>query len=296
MSNSNGGTTSEAGGPGHVGPLSEPMSPQWNEDAEERAFPYPGDWNLIGLLTLYRKEVQRFLKVVVQSVLAPVVTTLLFLVVFTLALGRQGYRVGDLSFLEFLAPGLIMMAVVQNAFANTSSSLIIAKVQGTIVDYVMPPLSPGELLLGLAAGGVTRGLLVGFAVFVAMLPFVVLVPPHPLLALYVLVLSSAILAELGILAGLWAEKFDQTAAITNFVVTPLSFLSGTFYSIERLPGIFHTIALANPVFYMIDGLRYALTGHADGAIWFGVSYLALVCLCLWLACLRLLRIGYKLKA
>ncbi len=261
-----------------------------------RTFGTLGDYNWIGLWTLYLKEVKRFFKVITQAVLAPVVTTLLFLAIFALALGRSGRTVGELPFLEFLAPGLIMMAVVQNAFANTSSSLIIAKIQGNIVDYLMPPLSPGELLLGLVGGGVTRGIVVGLAVGLAMLPFVPLAVHSPLLAVYYLFSASAMLAALGVLAGLWAEKFDQVAAITNFVVTPLSFLSGTFYSIRQLPEIAHAVALGNPFFYMIDGFRYALTGHADGAIWIGILFLALVNLALWLVCLHLLRIGYKLKA
>ncbi|HFD16286.1 MAG TPA: multidrug ABC transporter permease [Rhodospirillales bacterium] len=264
--------------------------------AASRTFGTFGDYNWVGLWTLYVKEVRRFFKVVTQAVLAPVVTTLLFLAIFALALGRGGRTVGDLPFLEFLAPGLIMMAVVQNAFANTSSSLIIAKIQGNIVDYLMPPLSPGELLLGLVGGGITRGIVVGLAVGLAMLPFVPLGIQAPLLAVYYLLSASMMLAALGVLAGLWAEKFDQVAAITNFVVTPLSFLSGTFYSIERLPAAAHTVALGNPFFYMIDGFRYALTGHADGAIWIGVLFLALVNLALWLVCLHLIRIGYKLKA
>ncbi len=261
-----------------------------------RTFGTLGDYNWIGLWTLYLKEVRRFFKVITQAVLAPVVTTLLFLAVFALALGRSGRTVGDLPFLEFLAPGLIMMSVVQNAFANTSSSLIIAKIQGNIVDYLMPPLSPGELLLGLVGGGITRGIVVGIAVALAMLAFVPLGIHAPLLAIYYLVSASAMLAALGVLAGLWAEKFDQVAAITNFVVTPLSFLSGTFYSIRQLPEAAHLLALGNPFFYMIDGFRYALTGHADGVIWIGVLVLALVNLALWLVCLHLIRIGYKLKA
>ena len=255
-----------------------------------------GDINLIGLWTLYQKEVWRFLKVITQTVLAPVITTLIFLAIFTLALGRAGRTIGDLPFLEFLAPGLVTMAIVQNAFANTSSSIMIAKVQGNIVDYLMPPLSPGELLFGVVAGGVTRGVLVGAAVWIAMSIFVDLRPEHIVLLIYHAVLASMMLALLGFMAALWAEKFDQMAAVTNFVVTPLSFLSGTFYSIEQLPGAFHAIALANPFFYMIDGVRFALTGHADGSVIFGAVFLALVNLALWFFALHLLRIGYKLKA
>jgi ABC-2 type transport system permease protein len=254
------------------------------------------DINLLGVWTLYVKEVRRFVKVWTQTLLAPVVTTLVFLAIFALALGRTGRTIGDLPFLVFLAPGLVMMAVAQNAFANTSSSLMLAKIQGNIVDYLMPPLSAGELLFGLVAGGVTRGVAVGLAVGATMALFVPLPLDHPWLAAFVLVAASAMLSLLGVLAGLWAEKFDHMAAVTNFVVTPLSFLSGTFYSIADLPPAVHAVALANPFFYMIDGFRYALTGHADGAIWFGVPLLALVVAGLWWAALHLVRTGYKLKA
>jgi ABC-2 type transport system permease protein len=254
------------------------------------------DLNLVGLWTLYLKEVRRFLKVFTQTLLAPVITTLVFLAIFALALGRTDRMIGDIPFLEFLAPGLVMMAIVQNAFANTSSSIMIAKIQGNIVDYLMPPLSSRELLFGLAMGGVTRGMLVGAAVFVAMTPFVDMSLEHPLLFVFAVLAASLMLSLLGLLGALWAEKFDHIAAVTNFVITPLSFLSGTFYSITALPEPFHAVALANPFFYMIDLIRFAVTGHHDGPV--GVGIVVLVCadLALWLFALHLLRIGYKLKA
>lgn len=255
-----------------------------------------GDLNVIGLWTLYTKEVRRFVKVVTQTVLAPVITTLVFLAIFSLALGGDRPAVDGVAFLDFLAPGLIVMAIVQNAFANTSSSIMIAKVQGNIVDYLMPPLSPGELLFGVAMGGVTRGILVGVVVWIGMLPFVPLVPAHPWAVLWFALMASLLLALLGFLAALWAEKFDHMAAVTNFIITPLSFLSGTFYSIQRLPEPFHLVALGNPFFYMIDGVRYGFTGHADASILVGVVVLALVNAVLWRVALRLLRSGYKLKA
>jgi ABC-2 type transport system permease protein len=264
--------------------------------ADARTFGTWGDLNLLGLWTLYVKEVRRFLKVLTQTVLAPMMTTLMFLAIFALALGGTRRVIGGVPFLEFLAPGLLMMAVVQNAFANTSSSLMIAKVQGNIVDYLMPPLGPGELTFGLVMGGVTRGLLVAVAVWVAMLPFVELLPLHPLAMLASLLLASNMLSLLGLIAALWAEKFDQMAAVTNFVITPLSFLSGTFYSISDLPEPLHLIALANPFFYMIDGVRWAFTGHADGPVLGGYLVLVAVNLALWLAAWWLLRRGYKLKA
>lgn len=255
-----------------------------------------GDINLVGLWTLYKKEVRRFLKVVTQTVLAPVITTLVFLAIFALALGGAGRTAGDLPFLEFLAPGLVMMAVIQNAFANTSSSLMIAKVQGNIVDYLMPPLSPGELLSGIVMGGVTRGILVGAAVYLGMMVFVPMPLAQPAAALFAALAASVMLSLLGFLAALWAEKFDHMAAVTNFVITPLSFLSGTFYSIDVLPEPFHLIATANPFFYMIDGFRYGVTGLHDGSVFAGVAVLALVNLALWTFALHLLRIGYRLKA
>jgi ABC-2 type transport system permease protein len=255
-----------------------------------------GDFNLLGLWTLYTKEVRRFCKVMTQTLLAPMMTTLMFLAVFALALGGARREVAGIPYLDFLAPGLLMMAVVQNAFANTSSSIMIAKMQGNIVDYLMPPLSPGELAFGIVMGGVTRGLLVGIGVMVAMLPFVHALPLHPLAALLSLLLASTMLSVLGLMGAIWADKVDQMAAVTNFVITPLSFLSGTFYSTHDLPQLVHAIALANPFFYMIDTLRWSFTGHADGPTLLGFLYLAAVTALLYTAAWRMLRTGYKLKA
>lgn len=255
-----------------------------------------GDINIIGLWTLYAKEVRRFLKVMTQTVLAPLITTLVFLAIFSLALGADREAVDGVAFIDFLAPGLIVMAIVQNAFANTSSSIMIAKMQGNIVDYLMPPLSPGELLLGVVMGGVTRGMLVGAVVWLGMVPFAGMAPAHFWAVLYFALMGSLMLSTMGFLAALWAEKFDHMAAVTNFVITPLSFLSGTFYSIERLPGLFHWLALANPFFHMIDGVRYGFTGHSDGNVLLGALFLALVNAALWFFALLLVRLGYKLKA
>jgi ABC-2 type transport system permease protein len=216
--------------------------------------------------------------------------------IFSLALGRAGRMVGEVPFLTFLAPGLIMMAIIQNAFANTSSSVLIAKIQGNIVDLLMPPLRPGELMLGLIAGGVTRGLLVALAVALAMTPFVALVPLHPGLIVFHAFGGSLMLALLGLLGGIWAEKFDQMAALTNFVIMPLSFLSGTFYSIAQLPEPFHAIAAINPFFYLIDGIRFGFTGHADGSILIGALAVAAVNLGLWVLAHALIARGYRLKA
>jgi ABC-2 type transport system permease protein len=254
-----------------------------------------GAVNWLGLWTLYMKEVRRFLSVFTQTVAAPVVTTLLFLAVFTLALGRAVQVVNGVPFPQFLAPGLVMMAMVQNAFANTSSSLVISKVQGNIVDVLMPPLSAGELTVAYAMGGTTRGLLVGVATVIGMSVFVDFSVQHPLYALFHAFAASMMLSLLGMLGGIWSEKFDHIAAVTNFVITPFAFLSGTFYSIERLPQSFQTAAHFNPFFYMIDGFRYGFTGVSDTVPLFGVAVMAAVDGVLLLLAWRLFAIGYKLK-
>lgn len=252
--------------------------------------------NVIGLTTFINKEISRFMKVWLQTVLAPVITTILFFLIFVLALGQNNEAVAGVPYLQFLVPGLIMMAMVQNAFANTSSSIIIAKVQGNIVDVLMPPLSAFELLVGYSLGGMVRGVLVGGACLLAMLPFVPLsIHSWPMLV-GMAVLSSLMLSLIGIAGGLWSEKFDHMATITNFIVTPLSFLSGTFYSISRLPGIWKDIALYNPFFHMIDGFRYGMIGHADSNIAVSVWMLVAINAVLFWLCYRMLETGYKIRA
>lgn len=255
-----------------------------------------GRVNWLGFWTLYSKEVRRFLKVHFQTVWAPVVTTLIFLAVFALALGRAVQQVGGVEFMRFLAPGLVMMAMIQNAFANTSSSILIAKVQGNIVDLLMPPLSPAEQTLGVALGGVTRGLCVGVVVAAAMSVFVEMRVHNLLFCVYHAVMASLMLSLLGMIGGIWADKFDHMAAVTNFIVTPLSFLSGTFYSIERLPDTFRALAQINPFFYMIDGFRYGFIGHADGSLLVGAMFVALVDVVLLAVTYRMFATGYKLRA
>jgi ABC-2 type transport system permease protein len=252
--------------------------------------------NWVGLWTLYRKEVQRFLKVYTQTIAAPVVTTLLFYAIFALALGGIVRMAGDVPFLKFLGPGLVMMSMAQNAFANTSSSVVIAKVQGNIVDVLMPPLSATELALGYVLGGVTRGLLVGLVTACAIWVFVPLGIHSPGFIAYHAVMASMMLSLLGLIGGIWSEKFDHIAAFTNFVVTPLTFLSGTFYTVDRLPEPFWWVAHLNPFFYMIDGFRYGFVGQSDGTLVIGVAMLAVTNLLLWALALRLISRGYKLKA
>jgi len=255
-----------------------------------------GAVNWLGLWTLYLKEVQRFMTVATQTVAAPMVTTLLFLAVFTLALGRAVEVVNGVPFAQFLAPGLVMMAMVQNAFANTASSLVISKVQGNIVDILMPPLSPAELTVGIALGGTTRGLVVGAATLIGMRFFVDFEIHAIVFALFHAIAASLMLSLLGMIGGIWAEKFDHMAAVTNFVITPFAFLSGTFYSIKRLPEFFQTLAHANPFFYMIDGFRYGFTGVTDTAPMLGVAVMLGIDTVLALICWRLFAAGYKLKA
>lgn len=254
-----------------------------------------GAVNWLGFWTLLSKEIRRFLKVYFQTILAPVVTTLLFLAVFALALGRVAAEVGGVPFVEFLVPGLVMMAMVQNAFANTSSSIIIAKVQGNIVDMLMPPLSAGEQTLAVALGGVARGVTVGVAVTLTMTLFVRIHVHAPLYIVFHAVAGSLMLSLLGMIGGIWADKFDHMAAVTNFIVTPLSFLSGTFYSIDRLPEGWHALALVNPFFYMIDGFRYGFIGHADGPLGLGLGLVALADAVLLFVTWRMLATGYKLR-
>ena len=261
--------------------------------------PHPrtiGAVNWVGVWSLYRKEVQRFVKVFTQTVAAPVVTTLLFYAIFALALGGIVRMAGETPFLEFLAPGLIMMAMVQNAFANTSSSVMIAKIQGNIVDVLMPPLSPAEMAVAYVGGGVTRGILVGVVTYLAIRPFVPIGLHDPLFILYHAVAASMLLSLLGMIGGIWSEKFDHIAAVTNFVVTPLAFLSGTFYTVDRLPEAWEVIAHFNPFFYMIDGFRYGFIGFSDGTLGIGLAVMAATNVVLWWLVLRMLRSGYKLKA
>ncbi len=252
--------------------------------------------NWRGLWTLYLKEVQRFIKVFTQTVAAPVVTTLLFFTIFTVALGASGRVVGDTTFSTFLAPGLIMMVMMQNAFANTSSSIMISKIQGNIVDVLMPPLSAGEMMLAYAAGGVTRGVLVGLTTGLVLALFVTTSVHSLPLVLFHAVAASLMLSLLGMIGGIWADRFDHMAAITNFVIMPFSFLSGTFYSIQRLPEVWQLVAQFNPFFYMIDGFRTGFIGVSDASPAIGIVVMLGVNALLLGVTYQLLASGYKLKA
>lgn len=255
-----------------------------------------GRVNWRGTWELYKKEVRRFLKVYLQTVAAPIVTTMLFLAIFSLALGRRVPDSYEVSFIEFLAPGLIIMAMVQNAFANTSSSLTISKVQGNIVDVLMPPLSAGELTAGFALGGMSRGIVVGLVVTPVMALFVDMHLHNLFFILYHGAMASLMLSLLGVIGGIWADKFDHIAAVTNFIVTPLSFLSGTFYTIDRLPENMQFLAHVNPFFYMIDGFRYGFIGHEDSLPAVGILVVGGTNLALLALAYTMFKTGYKLKA
>lgn len=257
---------------------------------------YIGRVNWIGLGTLVKREVGRFVKVYSQTIIAPVVTTLLFYTVFALAFGGIAREVNGVPFLQFLAPGLIMMTMAQNAFANTSSSLIIAKIQGNIIDVLMPPLSSMEIFLGFLIGGVARGLCVGFVGIVIISLFVELPVDSLLVVCVFAVLGTMMMAIMGIMAGVWAEKFDHIAAFTNFFVTPLTFLSGTFYSIEVLPESWKAMASFNPFYYMIDGFRFGFLNHHESLLTQGLSFLIITNVILAVVTYQMIKSGYKIKS
>ena len=255
-----------------------------------------GRVNWLGMWTLYMKEVQRFMKVWMQTLMAPIITTLLFLAIFSLALAGLRPDINGVPFINFLAPGLIMMAIIQNAFANSSSSLLVSKVQGNVVDILMPPLSPAELNIGITMGGLTRGIFVGAGTFLGMSVFVSLSIYSLAAAVFYAAIASALMSLIGLLGGIWAEKFDHLATVTNFVITPLAFLSGTFYSVQQLPDFAFWVTQYNPFFYMIDGFRYALTGHAEGSLIVGTGLLTGLTLILGIVTQVILARGYRLKS
>lgn len=253
--------------------------------------------NWVGLKTLYLKEVRRFMKVQLQTIWAPAITTLLFLVIFIVALGRGDYTVLGQPFANFLAPGLIIMGMIQNAFANSSFALLVGKIQGTIVDYLMPPLSTFETLIAMVGAAVTRAILVGLTVWLAMFlwPDVEVSISHPWAIIYFGLMGSIFIALLGIMTSIWAEKFDHAAAITNFVIAPLSLLSGTFYSVDRLSPLFQSISHANPFFYIISGFRYGFIGQADMDIALGALVILGLNIIVAIMAYFLLKSGWKLK-
>ncbi len=266
-------------------------------------FPEPGvrtihALNWPGTKALLAKEIRRFMKVQTQTVWAPALTTLLYLVIFTVALGRAGREVMGVPFAQFIAPGLIVMGMMQNSFANASFSLLVGKIQGTIVDYLMPPISTGELLFALVGASVVRAVLVGFAVWAAVLIYIGLdgIPVHGWAVAAFGLLGAGMLGFLGVLTSIWAEKFDHAAAVTNFVVAPLALLSGTFYSIEALSPTFRVLSHANPFFYAISGFRYGFVGVSDSPVAVGLAVLLGVNVALGVICHRLLARGWRIKS
>jgi len=253
--------------------------------------------NWAGMHALYIKEVRRFMKVQLQTIWAPSITTLLYLIIFTLALGGQGRTVLGVAFPDFIAPGLIMMGMIQNAFANSSFGMLVGKIQGTIVDYLMPPISTAELLFAQLAAAMTRGIFVGctISLAIALWPGINLVPQHPWAILAFGLLGTMFVSLLGVLTSIWAEKFDHAAAVTNFVVAPLALLSGTFYSMERLSPLFQNISHANPFFYTISGFRYGFLSAADTEVMRGLVMLVVLNLVLLFVAYRLLKSGWKIR-
>jgi len=254
--------------------------------------------NWAGLRALTHKEVRRFMKVQLQTIWAPAVTTLMFLVIFTIALGGADRRVMGVPFADFIAPGLIIMGMMNNAFANSSFSLLSGKMQGTLIDYLMPPISSAELLAALVAAAVLRAFAVGGALWLAMAlwPGVHVAPAHLWAVLWFGLMGSTLTALIGVLTSIWADKFDHAAAVSNFVIGPMTLLSGTFYSIDRLSPLFQTISHANPFFYAISGFRYGFVAATDGDVLAGSIVLLTLNFALALLCYALLRRGWKLKA
>lgn len=254
--------------------------------------------NWVGLWALYMKEVRRFFKVQLQTVWAPALTTLLYLIIFTVALGGARREVLGVSFADFIAPGLIIMGMMQNAFANSSFSLLVGKIQGTIIDYLMPPLSNAEVLAALVGASVTRAILVGCTIWLAMVlwPDVNVTPVHYWAVIWFGLMGSTLLALIGVLTSIWAEKFDHAAAISNFVVAPAALLSGTFYSVDKLSPAFQAVSHANPFFYAISGFRYGFIGSADSPVLFGSLLLLGINVALAIGCYLLLRSGWKIRA
>ena len=259
----------------------------------EKQFSYV---NWLGLYALYKKEILRFINVATQTIVSPLITSLLFLMVISLAIGEDRGGALGFPFVTFLAPGLIAMQIIQQAFSHTSSSIMIGKIQGNIIDILYAPLSPGEVTLAIILAGVTRSMIIAIT-SIAVFSFVIEMQFHNFLYIFIFTfLGSFILGSIGFIIGLWAEKFDNMAAATNFIIVPLSFLSGTFYSINKLPGILQTLSEWNPFFYMIDGFRYGFLGASDGSIRFGLFYLTFLSLVTWFVAYILYKKGYKIKS
>tara|TARA_B100000787_G_scaffold77087_1_gene56683 strand:- start:204 stop:1016 length:813 start_codon:yes stop_codon:yes gene_type:complete len=252
--------------------------------------------NWIGFKSLWLKECNRFMTVWQQTLLSPLVSSLLFLSVLSLALGDNKGDVLGFSFISFLAPGLIAMSILTQSFSHSVSSLMIGKIQGNIVDMLYAPLSALEVSMAIILAAITRSLLIAI-ISIVVFSLIVEISINNILYVFIFgFLSSFILGSLGFITGLWAEKFDHTATVTNFIITPLSFLSGVFYSIDKLPNFFQTISNLNPFFYMIDGFRYGFLGVSDGSISVGITYLTILSFIMWFIAFYLYKKGYKIKS
>jgi ABC-2 type transport system permease protein len=249
----------------------------------------------VGFKTLFFKEILRFWKVATQTIAAPVVSAMLYLLIFGHVLDGRVEMLDGVSYTSFLVPGLVMMSVLQNAFANSSSSLIQSKITGNLVFILLPPLSHVEILSAYVTASVVRGLAVGLGVFIITAWFAHLSFVAPLWIVVFALLGAGILGTLGVIAGIWAEKFDQLAAFQNFLITPATFLAGVFYSIKKLPPFWLAVSHFNPFFYMIDGFRYGFFGQSDVSPWTSLAIVAVFFVALAAIAINLLRRGYKLR-
>ena len=255
-----------------------------------------GAVNWVGFWSLYVKEVSRFFVVWAQTLLSPLVSSLLFLSVLTLAIGNERGNVLGFPFISFLAPGLIVMSMIQQSFSHTVSSFMISKMQGNIIDTLFAPLTAVEVTFALILAAVTRSLFI-LVISIIAFSFIVDLNIHSIFYIFIgSFIGSFILGALGFITGLWAEKFDHTATITNFIITPLSFLSGVFYSIDKLPEFFQLASKVNPFFYIIDITRFGFLGTSDGSIVFGIVYLLIISFIMWFLSYYLYKIGYKIKS
>jgi ABC-2 type transport system permease protein len=252
--------------------------------------------NWYGAYCVSLREIKRFLRVYNQTIFTPVVSALVFLLVFVLAIGPDKNDISGVKFINFMGYGLIAMNIIQNSFANSASSFIMSKMLGYITDILLPPLGSFEIIISFIVGSVLRGVLVGIAVAVALSPFIDYDLIHPFLLIFYVLASCSLLGQLGILSGLISKSFDQHAAVTSYLITPLSFLSGTFYSVSSLPVIFQKVNLLNPFFYIIDGFRYCLTDHADGNIMMGVILLVSSNIILYFSLAKLIDSGWRIKS
>jgi ABC-2 type transport system permease protein len=255
-----------------------------------------GAVNWVGTYSLFKKEVLRFITVSGQTLLGPILTSILFLTVISLAIGDQRADVLGVTYIKFLACGLIMMQVIQQSFAHSSSSLMMAKMMGTITDVVHSPLSSSEVVFAITLASATRGLLIASASTLIFIYFIDLSIQNFLLWFIYLFLGGLLMGSLGLIVGLYADKFDQMSTVTNFLIVPLSFLSGTFYSIEKLPEILRVISNYNPFFHMIDGFRYSFIGQMDGSVTFGILLLTFLSLLITFFAYILVHRGYKIKS